>query len=104
MKVAAEDVAEAATVAEIEVKKATAKTTRKAKEATEKVETAAKKPVRKAKAAKLNIVVQSAMGGSITAEEIATKVPKDAINAYVKVEENKIYWTTADDAGSVEIW
>ena len=36
--------------------------------------------------------------------EVAAKVPKDAVNAYVKVEENKIYWTSDKDAGSVDIW
>ena len=69
--------------------------------------TAAKKPAaKKAPVAKkpLNVVIQSKMGGSITPDEIATKVPKDAVNAYVKVEENKIYWTSDNDAGSVDIW
>jgi len=40
----------------------------------------------------------------ITPAEVAAKVPKDAVNAYVKVEENKIYWTSDKDAGSVDIW
>jgi len=54
---------------------------------------------------KLDIVIQSVMGGAITPEEIAAKVPKDAISAYVKVEENKIYWVNkAGETGSVEIW
>ena len=52
----------------------------------------------------LNVVIQSKMGGSITPAEVAAKVPKDAVNAYVKVEENKIYWTSDNDAGSVDIW
>jgi len=109
---AAEQVAEkadaAAVVAEIEAGKAKAKRTRKAAAAKEAVETAveaASKPIRKARAAKLDIVIQSVMGGAITPEEIAAKVPKDAISAYVKVEENKIYWVNkAGETGSVEIW
>ena len=77
----------------------------KAKEAAESAVEAAKKPAQKARAAKLEIVVQSVMGGAITTEEIAAKVPKDAISAYVKVEENKIYWVDgAGETGSVEIW
>jgi hypothetical protein len=45
------------------------------------------------------------MGGAITPEEIAAKVPKDAVSAYVKVEENKIYWVNKKgETGSVEIW
>ena len=68
---------------------------------------AAKQPAaKKAPAAQkpLNVVIQSKMGGSITPAEVAAKVPKDAVNAYVKVEENKIYWTSENDAGSVDIW
>ena len=93
-------------VAEIEAGKAKAKRTRKAADAKEAVKTAveaAAKPVRKARASKLDIVIQSVMGGAITPEEIAAKVPKDAISAYVKVEENKIYWVNkAGETGSVE--
>ena len=103
------DAAEKAKVAaEVEVGKAKAKRGRKAAEAKEAVAEAAEaaaKPVRKARAAKLDIVIQSVMGGAITTEEIAAKVPKDAESAYVKVEENKIYWVDKKgETGSVEIW
>ncbi len=103
------DAAEKAKVAaEVEVGKAKAKRGRKAAEAKEAVAEAAEaaaKPVRKARAAKLDIVIQSVMGGAITTEEIAAKVPKDAKSAYVKVEENKIYWVDKKgETGSVEIW
>ena len=105
---AAEKVDDAAAAAEIEAGKAKAKRTRKATDAKEAVKTAveaAAKPARKAHAAKLDIVIQSVMGGAITPEEIASKVPKDAISAYVKVEENKIYWVNkAGETGDVEIW
>lgn len=98
----------AATAAEIEVGKAKAKRTRKTAEAKKAVATAveeAQKPARRAKTARLEIVIQSVMGGAITAEEIAAKVPKDAISAYVKVEENKIYWVDKKgETGAVEIW
>ena len=104
----AEKVEAAATAAEIEAGRAKAKTSRKAAEAKEAVAEAveqAKKPARKARAAKLDIVIQSVMGGAITPEEIAEKVPKDAISAYVKVEENRIYWVNkAGETGDVEIW
>ena len=105
---AAEKVDDAAAAAEIEAGKAKARRTRKAAEAKEAVKTAveaATKPARKTRAAKLDIVIQSVMGGAITPEEIAAKVPKDAVSAYVKVEENKIYWVNkAGETGSVEIW
>lgn len=104
----AEKVSDAAAVAEIEVKKATTRAKRTAKENQEKGAAAveeAKKPGRKARAAKLEIVVQSTMGGAITTEEIAAKVPKDAISAYVKAEENRIYWVDKNgETGSIEIW
>ena len=103
------DAAEKAKVAaEVEVGKAKAKRGRKAAEAKEAVAEAAEaaaKPARKARAAKLEIVIQSVMGGAITPEEITAKVPKGAVSAYVKVEENKIYWVNKKgETGSVEIW
>ena len=105
---ATEKVDAEAEVAEIEAGKAKARRTRKAAEAKEAVKTAveaATKPARKTRAAKLNIVIQSVMGGAITPEEIAAKVPKDAVSAYVKVEENKIYWVDKKgETGDVEIW
>ena len=105
---AAEKVDDAAAAAEIEAGKAKAKRTRKAADAKEAVKTAveaAAKPARKARAAKLEIVIQSVMGGAITPEEITAKVPKGAVSTYVKVEENKIYWVDKKgETGSVEIW
>ena len=101
----AEKAADAAATTEIEVKKATGKARRSIKKTEEKVTEAAKTPARRAKAAKLEIVIQSVMGGAITPEEIAAKVPKDAVSAYVKVEENKIYWVSkTGETGDVEIW
>ena len=94
---------------EIEAKKTAAKTSRKvktaAKETAAKVEKAAKKPAAKAKAAKLTIEIQSPLGGSITPEEIAAKLPKDTTNVYVRIDENKLYWVKKNgETGSVEIW
>ena len=101
----AEKAADAAAVVEVEAKKAAGKAKRTVKKTEAKVEEAATKPARKARAAKLDIVIQSVMGGAITPEEIAAKVPKDAVSAYVKVEENKIYWVDKKgETGDVEIW
>ena len=101
-------------VADVKAETSKAKTTAKKvaadvkaeeKKVEKEVKAAAEKAAKKPAAKKaLNLVIQSKMGGSITAEEVAAKIPKNAENAYVKVEENKIYWTTADDAGSVDIW
>lgn len=100
----AEKVADVAAAAEVEVKKTASRAKRAVKKTEAKVEEAAK-PARKTRAAKLDIVIQSVMGGAITPEEIAAKVPKDAVSAYVKVEENKIYWVDKKgETGDVEIW
>ena len=93
----------------IEAKKAVAKTTRKTKTAVKKaatkVEKAVEKPAAKAKAAKLTIEIQSPLGGSITPEEIAAKMPKDTTNVYVRIDENKLYWVKKNgETGSIEIW
>lgn len=104
----AEKAADTAAAVEVEVKKVAGKAKRAVKKAEVKVEEAAEaatKPTRKARASKLDIVIQSVMGGAITPEEIAAKVPKDAVSAYVKVEENKIYWVDKKgETGDVEIW
>lgn len=104
----AEKAADTAAAVEVEVRKVAGKAKRAVKKAEVKVEEAAEaatKPTRKARASKLDIVIQSVMGGAITPEEIAAKVPKDAVSAYVKVEENKIYWVNkAGETGDVQIW
>lgn len=92
----------------IEAKKAATKSARKAKtavkEAAAKVEKTAKKPAAKAKTAKLEIVVQSPMGGNITAEEIASKIPAGCSNVFVRVDQNKLYWVKGEETGAVDIW
>ena len=104
----AEKAADTAAAVEVEVRKVAGKAKRAVKKAEVKVEEAAEaatKPTRKARASKLDIVIQSVMGGAITPEEIAAKVPEDAVSAYVKVEENKIYWVDKKgETGDVEIW
>ena len=84
--------------------------TKKNPEATEEVKTekpvkaAAKKPAAKAKAAKLEIFIQSPMGGNITPEEIAAKLPKGAKSVFVRVDQNKLWWINGEETGSVDIW
>ena len=68
------------------------------------VKTAAKAPAKKAAAARLKINIQSPLGGVITPEEISAKVPKDATEVYVRVDENRIYWVSKTGTGSVDIW
>ena len=84
--------------------------TKKNPEVTEEVKTetpvkaAAKKPAAKAKAAKLEIFIQSPMGGNITPEEIAAKLPKGAKSVFVRVDQNKLWWINGEETGSVDIW
>ena len=68
------------------------------------VKTEEKKTVKKIPAPKLNIMIQSPMGGVITPEEIRAKVPKEARDVYVRVDENKLYWVGREKVGSVDIW
>ena len=65
---------------------------------------AAKKPAAKAKAVKLEIYVQSPLGGNITPEEIAAKLPEGADAVFVRVDQNKLWWIKGDESGSVDIW
>ena len=98
------DVTDAVTAEKIEVKKTAAKASRKAKETVKAVETKVEKKVSKAKAAKLEIIVQSPMGGNITAEEIAAKIPAGAESVFVRVDQNKLWWIKGEETGSVDIW
>ena len=53
----------------------------------------------------MNLVFESLLGGTITPEDIIKKLPKEAVSAYVKIEENTIYWVGKNgEMGSVEIW
>ena len=88
---------DAAAAAEIEVKKTVRKAGRKAKEAAEMVEKTIKK-------ATLNIIIESPMGGSISTDEIAAKVPNGASAVFVRVDENNLYWVKGKETGSVDIW
>ncbi len=89
---------------EIEAKKNARKASRKVKDAVETVEKEIKASEKKAKAAKLEIIVQSPMGGNITAEEIAAKLPDGAETVFVRVDQNKLWWIRGEETGSVDIW
>ena len=41
----------------------------------------------------------------ITPEQVALKVPKEATDVYVKIDENKIYWVGKNgETGALDIW
>ena len=86
---------------EIEVKKTVRKAGRKAKEAADDV---AKETKRAVKKATLDIIIESPMGGAISTDEIAKRVPKGTEAVYVRVDENKIYWVKGKKTGDIDIW
>ena len=63
----------------------------------------AKKPAKK-KAPKLEIYIQSPLGGNITPEEIEAKMPAGAEAVFVRVDQNKLWWIRGDETGNVDIW
>ena len=98
------DVSDAVTAETIEAKKTVARTARKAKEAIKTAEAKIEKKASKTKVAKLEIIVQSPMGGNISAEEIAAKIPAGAVSVFVRVDQNKLWWIKGEETGSVDIW
>ncbi len=60
---------------------------------------------KRAKKAPLRVIIQSPYGGEITPEEIAAKIPEQATDVYVRVDQNKLWWLKNDEEyGSVSIW
>ena len=56
---------------------------------------------------RVDLIIESTMGGQISAEEIIKRVREkrgDAAKIYVKPEENKAYFTYGDSVGHVELW
>ena len=56
---------------------------------------------------RVDLIIESTMGGQISAEEIIKRVKEkrsDAAKIYVKPEENKAYYTYGDSVGHVELW
>ena len=94
------------------VEKAEKKVKAKADKVKKNVKSAAKKAEKKAeavktqtrKAPKAEVIIQSPMGGNITPEEIAKKIPADAEYVFVRVDQNKLWWTRGEESGSADIW
>ena len=63
--------------------------------------------VEEEKTAPVELIIESTMGGQISADEIINRVKEkrsDATKIYVKPEENKAYFTYGDSVGHVELW
>ena len=61
----------------------------------------------KVEEAKIELIIESTMGGQVSAEEIIKRVKEkrsDAAKSYVKPEENKAYFTYGDSVGAIELW
>ena len=90
------------TAEKIEAKKKTRAAKRKVEEAAAPAAEAAKKA---AKTRNVKLVFESLLGGTITPEDITEMLPKEATAAYIKIEENTIYWVGKNgEMGSIEIW
>ena len=63
-----------------------------------------KKPVKKVKAPKLEIYIQSPLGGNITPEEVAARMPEGTEACFVRVDQNLIWWVRGDETGAIQIW
>lgn len=95
---------DAAVATEIEVRKNARKAVRTVKKAVEEAADLAKESAMKATGIP-NIVIQSSMGGYISAEEIGKRVPKNTTDVYVRVDENKLYYVLDNgETGDVDIW
>jgi hypothetical protein len=56
------------------------------------------------KARKMEIYIQSPLGGNITPEQIEAKMPEGTESAFVRVDQNLIWWVRGGETGAVEIW
>ena len=64
-----------------------------------------KKLVKKVRTPKLEIYIQSPLGGNITPEEVAERMPEGTEACFVRVDQNKIWWVRGDgETGFVWIW
>ena len=61
--------------------------------------------VKKVSVPKLEIYIQSPLGGNITPEEVAAKMPEGTEACFVRVDQNTIWWVRGDgETGYVWIW
>ena len=115
------EIKENADAVKIETKKKTATVTRQVKEKKEKEETvkeASKETAEEVaevvaekaaeevaeETAKVAVIFETNYGRQITSESILERIPKGVDAAYIKLEENKIYWVKGTETGSVDIW
>ena len=52
----------------------------------------------------VSIVIESKMGGTITTEEVLSRLPDGVDTVYIKPEENAAYWVKGEESGVVNLW
>ena len=102
-KVVAEKAAETAKEVKAPAKKSAAQ--KPAEKKTAEKKPVVKKPAAKKPAAKkaAEVIIQSELGGEITADAILAKVG-EVEKIYVRVDQNKAYWVRGEETGSVDLW
>ena len=60
-------------------------------------------PKKAAEKAAPTVIIQSPMGGEITAADILARVG-DVDKVYVRVDQNAAYWVRGDESGAVNLW
>ena len=50
-----------------------------------------------------SVVIESQMGGSITVDEILSRLPENVETVYVKPEKNRACWVNGNESGLVEL-
>ena len=64
-----------------------------------------KQLVKKVSAKDVEMYIQSPLGGNITPEEIAAKLPEGTEACFIRVDQNKIWWVRGNgETGFVWIW
>ena len=61
-------------------------------------------PIEELPDVRMDFVYETAGGRQITLGDIMEKVPEGADTAYIKLEDNQIYWVKGTKKGSVDIW
>ena len=52
---------------------------------------------------KVEIIIQSPMGGEITPEEIMSRIG-DVDKVYIRIDQNAAYWVKGDESGAINLW
>ena len=66
------------------------------------VEEEAEKPIKAER--NIPITIESQMGGSITTDEIFSRLPDGVDRVYIKTEENRAYWVRGEESGDIKLW